>query len=222
MNDDATAAARRRRDDRRGRAGPAARRELRGRLGQGRRRCRHRTAHAAVRPGAARPRRAAPRRPRGAAFAARPQAAHAGVDRHGARFGAAAHRGPGCRRRRLRAEALRPRRASGAHPGLAAPRIGAGRAGLRASGCQHQSVDARSRRGRPAGGAVGARMGGARTADRTAGHGALARAARRKALRLEGRDQQQRGRGLCARAAQEARRRSHSQCAGVGYMVPKE
>lgn len=50
----------------------------------------------------------------------------------------------------------------------------------------------------------------------------LSRAARRKALRLEGRDQQQRGRGLCARAAQEARRRSHSQCAGVGYMVPKE
>ena len=65
--------------------------------------------------------------------------------------------------------------------------------------------------GRPAGGAVGARMGGARAADRAARHGAVARAARRKALRLEGRDQQQRGRGLRPRAAQEARRGLHPQ-----------
>src|SRR4029078_8401846 len=37
---------------------------------------------------------------------------------------------------------------------------------------------------------------------------------RGKALQLEGRDQQQCGRGLCARPAQETRRRADPQCAG--------
>jgi DNA-binding response OmpR family regulator len=55
----------------------------------------------------------------------------------------------------------------------------------------------------------------------TARHRVLARPARGEAVRLEGRDQQQRGRGVRARPAQEAGRRTHPNVRGVGYMVPK-
>ena len=47
---------------------------------------------------------------------------------------AAAHRRARCRRRRLRAQALRPRRAAGPHPRAAAPRRRPRRAGVRAQG----------------------------------------------------------------------------------------
>ena len=60
---------------------------------------------------------------------------------------AAAHRRPGRRRRRLRAEALRPGRTAGPHPCPAAPGLGPCRTGLRAHGRQHPSVDPRGHRG---------------------------------------------------------------------------
>ena len=58
---------------------------------------------------------------------------------------------------------------------------------------------------RPAGAAVGARMGGAGAAAGPPRRGAVARPARRKTVQLEGRCQQQRGRGLYPRRSQKAR-----------------
>ena len=53
--------------------------------------------------------------------------------------------------------------------------------------------------------------------------GVLARPARREAVRLEGRHQQQRGRGVHPRPAQEARAASLIQTVrGLGYVVPRE
>ena len=59
--------------------------------------------------------------------------------------------GPGCRRRRLRAQTLRPRRAAGAHPRAAAARRRPGRAGVRAHGRERQSGHPRGPVRRPAG-----------------------------------------------------------------------
>ena len=55
------------------------------------------------------------RRPAGAGAGARRRAAHAGADPHRARHGGRPHPRPQHRRRRLPAQALRPRRAGGAH-----------------------------------------------------------------------------------------------------------
>ncbi|KAI1696813.1 response regulator receiver domain-containing protein [Ditylenchus destructor] len=89
---------------------------------------------------------------------------------------------------------------------LLGPRRRPLRAHLRAHGREHQSRHPRGDVERPSGDAVGARMGRAGAPAGAAGHGAVARAARGEALQLEGRDQQQRGRGLHPRAAQETGR----------------
>ena len=125
----------------------------------------------------------------------------------------AAHRRARCRRRRLRRSSpttstscwRASARCCGAPP--AAPSRS-----IEHKGVTHQSGHARSHAStaQPVR-AVGARMGRARAAARAARRGAVARPARGKALRLEGRDQQQRGRGLRPRPAQEAGRRPDPQ-----------
>src|SRR6185295_11747150 len=156
-------------------------------------------------------RRRARRRPRRAARVARATRRDAGDRRHRARRARRPRRRPRRRRRRLHRQALRARRARRAHPRRAAPPCRPRRA-PRLARRRHARPGAAARDAeRSTGRAVGARVRRSRSADGTAGSGAVALAARGQALRLGRGDREQRGLGLHPPAAQEARRRPHSQ-----------
>ena len=130
---------------------------------------------------------------------------------HGARCGLRSGRGAGCRRRRLRRQTIRPERALRAASRAAAARLRPRRAGACVGRCRARPGYPRDAVQRRAAGAVAPRVRAAGGPAHAPRNDPVARATRGQALRLERSDRKQRGRSPHPLAAQETRRRVHTQ-----------